>query len=178
MSLLEAGRRRAWGRVALILLTWLLVAAPAALLWPQVLGGPVEYLVVSGSSMEPGMHTGDLVLVRRSAAYAVGDTVAYRVRDADPGAGSIVIHRIVGGSADTGFVTQGDNRDQTDLWRPHAEEILGEQWALVPRAGVLVTLLKSPLVLGLVAAGGTFAALLLPSRRAGGDGDLVPGLAS
>jgi signal peptidase len=173
MSLLEAGRRRAWGRVALILLGWLLVAAPAAVLWPQALGGSVEYLVVSGSSMEPGMRTGDLVLVRRGGGYDVGDTVAYEVRDGDAGAGSIVIHRIVGGSADAGFVTGGDNRDQADLWRPYPEEILGEQWARVPRGGVVLMLLKSPLALGAVAAGGTFAVLLLPSRRQEHDADLA-----
>lgn len=155
--------------MALILGSWVLLAAPAALLWPQALGGSVEYLVVSGESMEPGMHTGDLVLVRRSRSYDIGDAIAYRVREGAAGAGSVVIHRIVGGNADDGFVTQGDNRRQTDLWRPYPEEILGERWVLLAGAGQVVALLRVPLVLAAVAAGGAVVMLLLPGRRAGGE---------
>jgi signal peptidase I len=43
--------------LAAALTAWFLLA-------PQALGGSVEYLVVSGTSMKPGLTAGDLVVVR------------------------------------------------------------------------------------------------------------------
>ena len=90
----------------------------AMFLRPQSLGGPAAYVLVSGKSMEPRYHTGDLVLVERQSHYHVGEVIAYRVPKGDPMAGSQVIHRIIGGDAQHGFVVQGDNRTAPDVWRP------------------------------------------------------------
>lgn len=164
MSLPEAIRRRSWRHVVIGLLVWAALVVPGIVLWPQDLGGNVDYLIVSGTSMEPRMHTGDIVLTRRSPRYDVGDVVAYRVPAGDAGAGHVVIHRITG-TGDRGFVTQGDNRDQPDLWQPAHTHVLGEEWLRVPRAALLLDRLRSPVALAIVAGAGTALALLLPSRR-------------
>lgn len=151
-----------------ILRTWaqlVLTVAIAAVLWPASLGGQMDYVMVSGTSMEPGMHTGDLVLVRDTNDFEVGDAVAFRIAEGEVGAGSIVIHRIIGGNADDGFTTQGDNRDVSDPWEPTQGEILGERWVLVPGAGNLVAGMRSPAVLGLVAALFVLVGVAMPSRR-------------
>src|SRR5690606_18206258 len=89
------------GGLALLVFT-VLVGVWAVLFRPGSLGGPATYIVVSGTSMEPLMHTGDFVILQERPHYDVGDVVAYPVRDGT-GAGALVIHRIIGGSADAGF---------------------------------------------------------------------------
>ena len=38
-------------------------------------GSPISYVVVSGHSMEPTFHTGDVVVLRRTGSYAKGDVI-------------------------------------------------------------------------------------------------------
>jgi signal peptidase len=121
--------------------------------WPQSLGGRVAYVMVSGTSMEPSMREGDLVVVRSSAGYRVGDIVAYQVPNGEVGAGMTVLHRIVGGDARAGFIMRGDGNSFDDSWRPRSAEIVGAQVARVPRVGTLVGRLRGPLPLALFAAG-------------------------
>jgi signal peptidase len=127
------------------------LAAWAALLWPQALGGNISYVMVVGSSMEPGLHTGDLVAVRKADHYEVGDVIAFRVPEGQPGAGATVIHRITGGTATAGYVTRGDNRDGADQWRPRPSDVVGQRWLLVPGAGWVIAGLQSPLPLATLA---------------------------
>ncbi|HZI44689.1 MAG TPA: signal peptidase I [Ilumatobacter sp.] len=130
----------------------LLVGGWFALLGPHSIGGSAGYVLVSGHSMDPTMHTGDLVITRRQARYEVGDVIAFRIPKGDAGAGAQVIHRIVGGSAAQGYVTRGDNNDKNDFWRPQPEDIVGKRYVLLPAAGTIVAELRSPVPLALIAA--------------------------
>jgi signal peptidase I len=115
------------------------------LLGPVQLGGPTGYAVVNGSSMEPRLERGDLVLVRAHDSYGVGDVVLYE----DHESGARVLHRIVavrGGH----FVTKGDNNDFRDPVRPAPDDVLGELWVSVPGAGGAVTWLKQPVHLAIL----------------------------
>jgi signal peptidase I len=143
---------------------------------PAALGGPAAYVIVSGSSMEPNLHTGDLVVLRERAAYGVGDVVTYPVPDGSPGAGNLVIHRITGGSAQSGFTTQGDNRDVVDDWHPTAADVVGRQWFIVPRLGGVLSRLRSPATLAALAGGGTVVVLLLRKPREDESSATVPEL--
>src|SRR5215469_15190754 len=93
----------------------------AALLWfclPQALGGRAGWVMVSGTSMLPHLHTGDLVLVEHQSSYHVGQVIAYRVPKGQVGHGHVVIHRIIGGNGASGWNMKGDNRTAPDLWHP------------------------------------------------------------
>jgi signal peptidase len=68
----------------------------------------------------------------------------------DIGAGSLIIHRIVGGSAAAGWIVQGDNKDVPDLWRPRRSDVVGAMWASVPSAGSILARATSPSVLALI----------------------------
>jgi signal peptidase I len=128
------------------------VAATAALVaWclylrPQILGGPAAYILVNGTSMEPGLEPGALVVAIRRETYDIGDIVAYRVPAGDPAAGQNVIHRIVGGSAELGFVVRGDNVASSDIWRPTGDAIVGAAWFVAPGTAPLLLFLRSPLL--------------------------------
>jgi signal peptidase I len=140
-------RHATYALVAGMLLGWLLLLRPTAL------GGPASYVFVTGVSMEPTLRTGDLVVLHEADAYAPGDVVAFRVPEGQPGEGALVIHRIVGGSADTGFVMQGDNVRAPDDWHPAGSDVVGRQWFHVPGAGTVVAWIRQPAVFASLMAG-------------------------
>jgi signal peptidase I len=142
------------------------LALLAALLWfalPQALGGSAGWVMVSGTSMLPHLHTGDLVLVERRSSYHVGEVIAYRVPKGQVGASHVVIHRIVGGSARKGWKMQGDNRTAPDLWYPTNRDVVGAKLLRIPDAWLVLRFFHSPLFLGLLAALGVFFWLALGS---------------
>lgn len=145
----------------------------AALLWfclPQSLGGRAGWVVISGTSMLPHMHTGDLALVEKQSSYHVGEVIAYRVPKGQVGAGFEVIHRIIGGSPRTGWIVQGDNRTLPDLWRPKNSDIVGARLLWIPKAYLLLRFLHTPLLLGLLAGFGIFFKILLGDEK--GDAEV------
>jgi signal peptidase len=155
---LPINTRAAWRArsVAATLLTVAAVIAWALVLRPQFLDGPAGYVLVAGESMEPRMHTGDLVIIRARDHYEVGDVVSYRIADDEPGAGGLVIHRIIGGTAASGYRVKGDNRERPDLWRPKPAEIQGRMWVHVPGVGRVFAFLRQPLIIATLAALLTF----------------------
>ena len=134
---------------------WFLLLAPTSI------GGPATYVWVSGDSMEPTLHDGDLVILRRADTYRPGDIVAFRVGPGEPGAGRHVIHRIIGGSAETGFITQGDNKERPDRWRPTGRDVVGAEAFVVPGGGQVIGLLRDPAIFASVAAGLTVFFVML-----------------
>lgn len=157
--------RRPFSRTALNLLTVALTAL-VVVLWtaylrPESLGGRAGYVLVSGQSMWPHYHTGDLVVVERQSSYHAGEVIAYHVPKGDPMAGAQVIHRIVGGDAEHGFLVQGDNRTAPDVWRPRPKDIVGAQAVHIKDALLVIGFLRSPLLLGLLAACFVFVRLLV-----------------
>ncbi|WP_162802947.1 S26 family signal peptidase [Ornithinimicrobium avium] len=152
--------------MVLVLLAW------AVTLRPTQLGGPATYVVVSGDSMEPTLSDGDLVVLRHQDGYGVGDVVSYPVPAGGPGAGSLVIHRVVAGDGD-GLTTQGDNRDRPDDWRPTAADLRGTLWWHVPGGGLLLLRLLQPPVIAAL-AGGLSTTWILMRRPAAGQPSAWP----
>ena len=136
--------------------TLVLVAGWFVALRPAFLGGATSYVLVSGKSMEPEMHTGDLAFVRRQDTYRRGDVIAFEVPRGEPGAGALVIHRIVGGSATSGYVMQGDNRDRPDMWRPKPGDVRGRRVAHLPGVGRAFAVVRTPLGMATLAGLMTF----------------------
>lgn len=170
-----AGRRattavRRAGRVLLVLLMALVVY-----LWPASLGGRSSIVFVQGTSMLPTLTSDDVVLARRYVHYGVGDLVVFRIPDSQLAAqvdDRLVIHRIVGGSETTGWVTQGDNRDYVDPWFLDHDDIVGRaerKASIGPAALGVVRLALTPLVW---AVGGALVMFVLVMRlMAIGDRD-------
>lgn len=153
-------------------LVFLAVLAAAAgwfvVLRPQIIGGPAAYVLVSGESMEPSLDPGSLVIALRQDEYRVGDVVAYRVPPGNPASGLLVIHRIVGGSAQDGYVMRGDNAAGSDIWRPMPAEIVGRSWVVVPGAMPVLLFARSPIVAASTASAMAVYLILglwVPDRR-------------
>jgi len=149
----------------------------AACLWfglPQSLGGRADWVLVSGTSMLPRLHTGDLVLVEHRSAYHVGEVVAYRVPQGEVGAGHVVIHRIVGGNGAAGWTMKGDNRTARDLWYPTNHDVIGAELLRIPDAWAVLRVFHMPVLLALLAGFGVFFWLAFGESgeaETGGEGD-------
>ncbi len=156
-------RRRVVDRVLLVVGLVVFVSA-AWFLWPVRWGGTYAEVVVSGHSMEPTFHTGDLVVTRKGDRYRVGDKVVYQIPKGEPGAGIHVVHRIIGSRPDGTLVLQGDNRTTPDDWRPRTKDVVGRVVAVVPMAGRVLLWLAQPLVLAAI-VGLILTVWLWPERR-------------
>ena len=129
----------------------LLLLSGLVVIWvafaPIRIGGQAAYVIVNGISMEPGYHSGDLVITHKAQSYQVGDVVTYR----DPEMGAYVIHRIVE-DQQSQFILKGDNNSWLDAFHPTQSEIIGRQWIYVPKFGKLMQWLRTPLNLSLATA--------------------------
>lgn len=101
------------------------LGAALAVCLPYALHGRA-FVVMSGS-MEPAVHTGDVVIVQRIAAATarVGDVITFRDPD---GTGRLITHRVRsvqrrGGSVDV--VTKGDAANGVQRWSAPADGSLG-----------------------------------------------------
>ena len=129
--------------LVLVVSTWLVFA-------PTQLGGHTSYVIINGNSMEPGMHRGDLAVVREAPAYREGDVVTYR----HPQIGN-VIHRIIGRDGER-YLFQGDHNDFVDPYHPARADFVGKLWFHVPGVGTWLSRFQSPVY----AAGLLFVALV------------------
>ncbi|MBM2842375.1 MAG: Signal peptidase [Anaerolineales bacterium] len=114
------------------------VAAAWVMLAPRSFGGQMSYVIVAGASMEPTLHQGDLVLARRATSYEVDQIVTYHHPQVGP-----VIHRIIDRQG-THYTLQGDNNSWIDSYTPTGDEIVGQSWLVVRRAGTLLMTLRTP----------------------------------
>ncbi len=142
--------------------TLILAAGWFAFLRPTIWGGPLTYVVIRGTSMQPTYQPGDLVLVRQEAEYGPGDIVAYRVPDDDLDSDLMLIHRIIGGSGEQGFTLLGDNNPDEDIWYPKDSDIVGRPVFHISSVGLVLTFLRNPLVLASLAAGTAVSLVLVP----------------
>jgi signal peptidase len=137
----------------------------AAVVLPVLWGEPSRIIIVSGESMEPTFHTGDLIVVWPRGGYDVGDVAPYRVPAGEPGEGGLVIHRVVGGDGTGGYVMQGDNNPTPDIWMPTDADVIGRQVLAVPRVGEFLAWARQPGVLAALAAGLVTMLILWPTSK-------------
>lgn len=154
------------------LLGLLLVGVLAWVLWPASLGGSTHIIVVQGHSMEPVFDLGDLIIVKDNPSPQIGDIIVYRVPEGEPGAGSMIVHRIVKVRDDGTFQTKGDNREYADQFHVRQRDILGTPAWTLPHVGRAIGWASNPFVIG-GAIGLLSLLILLPGdeHKKGGDDD-------
>jgi len=123
------------------ILFWLIVVIDVWYIWPTTLGGKTSFVVVTGHSMEPTYFGGDLVIAREMEP-SVGDVIVYAPNELG---GSQIVHRIIGGSAEEGWVLQGDNNTFIDPFEPKADEVKGVVLVHYSDLGRLTALLLNPI---------------------------------
>ncbi len=113
---------------------------------PTFMGRKV--LTVLSGSMEPLIHTGDVIIVRPLAAEEAigeGDIITFRTRGK---ADMLITHRVVGlvslNGIPSAYVTKGDANDSEDLTAVAREQVVGRYEARVPYFGYLASFLRKP----------------------------------
>ena len=142
-----------------------LVGAWTFTLRPQALGGPAGFVIVRGTSMLGTFDPGTLVIVHKEASYSRGEIVAYHVPKGQVGEGLVVIHRIIGGSARDGYVTQGDNNPAPDDWRPKPADVMGRKWIVLPKLGRMLGFLHAPVPMAALGASIAVALIIDPGKK-------------
>jgi signal peptidase len=136
-------------------------------------------LSVMSGSMEPAIHTGDVIVDRwiHPRDARVGDAISFN----DPTRGNIVLtHRVVNMRAHSDridFVTRGDANNGVERWSAPAAGRVGRVAYRVPHAGFLMVFTRTPrgklLFLVLPAFGwGAWEIFRIwrPAKEAGPDG--------
>ncbi|MCU1379730.1 MAG: signal peptidase endoplasmic reticulum-type [Acidimicrobiales bacterium] len=140
----------------------LLIVLGTTLMWlflgPVQLGGATAYSVVSGNSMEPLLHKGDLAAVRQGKSYGVGDVALY---ESEALKGQRVLHRILT-VGDGTYTFKGDNNDFVDPETVPATALVGRLWFHGSHVGSVMTWIREPWRAAMIAA--VAAAIALGSR--------------
>ncbi len=137
-----APRARRYRRVLGQTLAWIVLLLVLWFLWPSSLGGNTSIVIVSGSSMEPTYFSGDVVYAR-DVEPQIGDAIVYAPESLG---GAQVVHRIIGGDAESGWTLQGDNNDFVDPFYPKGSEVKGVVQLHIPNAGSITMWLLNPLL--------------------------------
>lgn len=155
--------------------TWLLVAGSIVVLTGGLFGRPLLLAAVPTGSMLPVLAPGDMIVVLPTWLMPQVDTGSIVVfkTSADK---NYIVHRIVGGSREEGFVTRGDANQTADAPRVYPRDIAGvvphwENGALrLPRLGILSLAqgpFSSPVVAGIALVMGVYLLVMdaRPQRR-------------
>ena len=87
---------------------------------------------VTGESMHPALHAGDVVVVRRTGDVDTGDVVLYRA----PEHRSAVLHRVIGRKRGA-LITRGDAKPVADFGSLAPSCVTGRAVAVLPFGGLL-----------------------------------------
>jgi signal peptidase I len=106
---------------------------------PTQIGGQASYVTIRGVSMEPLIHRGDLVILKKQSSYKVGDIVGYRSSVLH----ELVLHRIKAVEGDH-FVMQGDANPAPDSDQPTPAQVVGERWIQLDGMGTWLQRARDP----------------------------------
>lgn len=126
-------------------LAGLLVGLVLAVVGPRAVG--YHTLSVLSGSMEPTIHTGDVVITQTISPLdaRIGDVVTFR----DPSNGTrLITHRVRSVRAGAGHVsvtTKGDANNTPEVWSVPTESAVGRVVYRVPRAGRVLVWTASPM---------------------------------
>ena len=88
-------------------------------------------LIVETGSMESTLQIGDMILIKDTGEYKIGDIITYlHEGDRIP-----TTHRIIG-YTDNGYITKGDNNNVKDTDSVTDDIILGEMVEVFPKVGL------------------------------------------
>ena len=122
-------------------------------------------VVISGS-MAPVINVEDMVIIKKTDDYQVGDIISYSTGK------SMVTHRILEITPD-GYITKGDANNSQDVAPIPPIAVTGEVIKTIPGVGHIITFIQSPLCVMILVTIGVliFAIPLLFPKENNKDGE-------
>lgn len=115
----------------------LLVIVTMPVICTMIPTGPVKFMTVTGTSMEPTITASDIIVVDTTKMQPmVGDIVSYR-HTFEENQKFIVTHRVVG-VENEGYRTRGDAYTKADGYIVASEDVVGVMRFKIPYLGGLV----------------------------------------
>ena len=110
----------------------------------------LQLRVVLSGSMLPVLKIGDVVLVENTKYRKpqINDIVLYTARALDGTPVTTYAHRIIGGSAQGGWIIKGDNNPQPDYGLKANKDVKGVVILTIPKLGRLLSPIPIALMLG------------------------------
>ena len=110
----------------------------------------LQLRVVLSGSMLPVLKIGDVVLVENTKYRKpqINDIVLYTARALDGTPVTTYAHRIIGGSAQGGWIIKGDNNPQPDYGLKANKDVKGVVLLNIPKLGKLLSPIPIALMLG------------------------------
>lgn len=129
---------------ALSIIIIVILLFPAAVYVAPFLVGGSFSSVVMGGSMEPTIHVGSVVVVRKvnPEDVRVGDILCFKMGE------SRTIHRVVEKVVEGGsfyFRTKGDANEDPDPWIVRPQDVVGVLHFQIPYYGYLIWFARTPL---------------------------------
>lgn len=147
------------GLVSLLLLVLLLGVGAMAIAAKRAPDGIPSFqgykaLSVISGSMEPTIHTGDVIVIRPVASpeeIAEGDIITFHTKEKQE---MLITHRVVGtvsvNQVPKAYVTKGDANESEDLSTVAFAQVIGRYQFRVPFLGYIASFIRKPLGIGLV----------------------------
>jgi len=115
------------------------------------------FMVVSSRSMEPTLHVGDLIVVKKvdPETLKVGDIIVFYVPESQQQEpiNFPIVHRIVAiikNSSGIYFKTKGDNNIAVDYWTIPEDYVVGKVVFVLPKLGMLLSEENKPIVIAVL----------------------------
>lgn len=107
--------------------------------------GPFNFMMVSGTSMEPTITENDIIVVKETdnGIAKVGDIISYSHFFEDADKRVIVTHRIVE-IAEEGYITRGDAYEMADNYIVNPENVRGIMQLKIPYLGGVAKFAAKP----------------------------------
>lgn len=118
------------------LFTYLLAGMILAVTFLNV-SGIISLRVVATNSMQGTIDQGSLVVSANWLKPQVGDIAIYRQLDPSGSAEQLVVHRVIAGSSENGYIFQGDNNQSADPETVAAGLVVGVVQFWIPGVALL-----------------------------------------
>lgn len=124
-----------------------LISAITSTLWDK----PVFFSSVRSNSMYPLFQRSDMILIKSVSnkdKINIGDIVVFKVEEGSLSSKGWIVHRVIGGNEEMGYITKGDANDYTDQasggtppirreWIASEVLVIGKQPLKIPLIGYL-----------------------------------------
>lgn len=116
----------------------LLIIGIAPIICTMIPTGPLHFMTVTGTSMEPAITSNDIIVVdSRETFIELGTIISYYYQFEDNPSPFTITHRVIGFTPE-GYRTKGDACANADSYVVAPEDVIGVMRFKIPYLGALI----------------------------------------